>query len=138
MIVRKKWIERDYVRANPDALFVFGDNMKRVGMGGQAGSMRGEPNAIGIPTKWWPDMSPGAFFRDDMPNESQVRIVVRTWMPEFENIEKALKAGKDVFVPFDGLGTGLSKMPELAPGLLGILNAFFEVMGERHGVRVED
>jgi hypothetical protein len=27
--------------ANPNILYVFGDNTKRVGMGGQAGEMRG-------------------------------------------------------------------------------------------------
>jgi redox-sensitive bicupin YhaK (pirin superfamily) len=29
-------------------LFVFGDNLRRTGFGGQAAEMRGEPNAVGI------------------------------------------------------------------------------------------
>ncbi len=42
---------RAYIRAHPDWLFVFGDNMMRRGFGGQAAEARGEPNAIGIATK---------------------------------------------------------------------------------------
>ncbi len=51
-IVFLDWITRDMVRAEPDARFVFGDNVEREGFGGQAAAMRGEPNAIGVATKW--------------------------------------------------------------------------------------
>ena len=36
-VIRQKWITRDNVNANKSSLFVFGDNMDRVGLGGQAG-----------------------------------------------------------------------------------------------------
>ncbi len=39
------------VRAEPETYWVFGDNLERRGLGGQAKEMRGEPNAIGIVTK---------------------------------------------------------------------------------------
>jgi len=47
----EKHITRQMLRAEPGTLWVFGDNLQRKGLGGQAKEMRGEPNAIGIPTK---------------------------------------------------------------------------------------
>src|SRR4051812_17826964 len=102
-IERMTWITRDDVQANPDKVFLFGDNLERVGMGGQAGAMRGEPNAVGVPTKKTPTMGPDAFFTDE----------------EYDNncwaIRQALSAayahahvkGQVIVVPADGLGTGL-------------------------------
>lgn len=48
------WITRDMLRKEPEARFVFGDNAYRKGFGGQAKEMRGEPNALGVATKWYP------------------------------------------------------------------------------------
>ena len=53
---------RALIQSNPTALFVFGDNLKRIGYGGQAGEARGCLNAIGIPTK----VSPSEYIFDDM------------------------------------------------------------------------
>jgi len=99
-------ITRALVKANPQVIFLFGDNLQEYGMGGQAKEMRGEPNAIGIPTKRKPSMSPDSFFTDE----------------EFENNKKAIdKAfskipeGSYVVVPKAGLGTGLAHLPIKAP-----------------------
>ncbi|KKL05458.1 hypothetical protein LCGC14_2605850, partial [marine sediment metagenome] len=56
MIEYRDHITRQMLRDEPDTLFVFGDNMQRRGLGGQAFAMRGEPNAVGIPTKIFPSM----------------------------------------------------------------------------------
>lgn len=61
-IERMQFITREYVRANRDKLFLFGDNLERRGLGGQAAAMRDEPNAIGIPTKKSPSYKNAAFF----------------------------------------------------------------------------
>ena len=53
----------DLVRKNPDKVFLFGDNLKGYGKGGQA-IIRNESNAIGIPTKKAPSMDKTAFFTD--------------------------------------------------------------------------
>ncbi len=42
------------------------DSVQRHGLAGQAKEMRGEPNAIGVATKWAPSTNPKAFF-DDSP-----------------------------------------------------------------------
>ncbi len=47
----RELIRREDVRAEPDKIFLFGDNLKESGYGGQAKEMRGEANARGIPTK---------------------------------------------------------------------------------------
>ena len=64
-IIRLASITRALVRSKPGTIFVFGDNMEGRGYGGQAAAMRGEPNAIGVPTKWRPQRDERAYFRDE-------------------------------------------------------------------------
>lgn len=110
-IIFLAWITRDMVRAEPDARFVFGDNSLRQGFGGQAASMRGEPNAIGVATKWAPGGSDSDYFTDgDLTALGIVNADVDT-------VELALAADRIVYVPRDGLGTGLSELPTRAPKL---------------------
>jgi hypothetical protein len=63
-ITRHPHITRQRVRENLDTIFIFGDNLQEKGFGGQAREMRGEPNAIGIPTKNAPDLRESSFFSD--------------------------------------------------------------------------
>lgn len=120
-IVFKEWITRDFVRANPEARFVFGDNVARRGMGGQAAAMRGEPNAIGVATKWKPDMEEGSFFDDELPSISAM-------CGDLLNVIAAWKEGRTIYVPADGLGTGLSKLPTKAPRTYKMLYLWFEAL----------
>jgi hypothetical protein len=111
-VILMSQITREYVRAHRDTVFVFGDNMAGRGFGGQAAAMRGEPNSIGVPTKWKPERSPSSYFCDDDWNDGNVRQVL---LEAFARIEKALANGKDVVIPADGLGTGLAELPRRAP-----------------------
>ena len=113
-IIKQKFIHRDDLRNNPNVLYVFGDNMQQTGFGGQAKHMRGEPNAVGIPTKWSPSMKPDAFFRthDDL----QVPMV-RTRF-QFLKLEEHLAEGGVIVIPADGIGTGLARLEETAPTYL--------------------
>lgn len=106
-----KWITRDMVRENRADRFVFGDNVARIGMGGQAAAMRGEWNAIGVATKWRPDNDPKSFFTDHDP---------RCWahlVRDIDGVEREIERGATVIVAADGLGTGLSELPTRAPRL---------------------
>lgn len=47
---------------NKHKIYVFGDNMKRYGKGGQA-VIRDCPNSFGIPTKRYPSKQLGLFLR---------------------------------------------------------------------------
>ena len=109
-LLRPARITRADLRANPDTLYVFGDNMQRRGLGGQAREMRGEPNAVGVPTKWRPDMRAGAFFSDDWAD-----AVLNDVDYAFDVLAAHLRAGHTVAIPADGLGTGLAELPTRAP-----------------------
>ena len=51
VVVQEEWYSIEQCRANPRAIYVFGDNLLRKGLGGQAKEMRGEPNTLGIVSK---------------------------------------------------------------------------------------
>ena len=111
-IIRQKVITRADVQAHPERLYVFGDNMARRGLGGQAAAMRGEPNAVGIPTKWEPDNRPESFFTDDDYNDPLVRRAVDAAL---RTVGDALEKDRMVVVPADGVGTGLADLPRRSP-----------------------
>ena len=116
-----KRYDPEMVREKPDHLFIFGDNLFGWGKGGQA-IIRDEPNAYGIPTKKRPDYNPESFMTDEELEENKQHImkaIDRMPISQYEAI---------VF-PEDGLGTGLARLPELAPKtfefLVNILNEKF-------------
>lgn len=111
-----KFITRAMVRAAPDTLFVFGDNIAEMGFAGQAKAMRGEPNAIGIPTKWYPAMTETAFFKDaDLPKvEGQI-------VAQFKLLAQHIVRGGDVVWPEDGIGTGLAQLDKRAPRIFDLI-----------------
>lgn len=53
-IIRQTWITREDLRANPDIVFVYGDNAARDGQRGLARQMRHEPNSHAISISWAP------------------------------------------------------------------------------------
>lgn len=110
MLIYQGWIARADLRSNPDVLYLFGDNFVRRGRRGQAKEMRGEPNALGIATKKWPGMKPEDFMTDDEfeTNVESFRLDLR---PAFV----VARSGGVVICPRDGLGTGLSQLPDRAP-----------------------
>lgn len=110
-----KWITRDMLRAEPDARFVFGDNRERVGYGGQAAAMRDEPNAIGVATLY----APGQFYHPDDP------MALSIIASDLCRLGLAIAEGRTVYVPVDGLGTGLARLPEHAPAFHRLIVAFF-------------
>lgn len=114
-VIRQKQIFRSDLQANPEVAYVFGDNMMRSGLGGQAKEMRGEPNAFGIPTKKMPNMLTSAFFTDD-DYEGASRAI---WHA-FHRIKEA--GFWVVVVPADGLGTGLAQLDKRAPRIFKFLN----------------
>lgn len=105
-LLKQGFISRRDLRANPDVFYVFGDNEARVGYGGQAREMRGEPNAIGVATL----AAPGAFWGD--ADAARQRAVIDR---DVEPIRAALLAGKVVVLPLDGLGTGLAQLETKSP-----------------------
>jgi len=107
-LIRKRWITREFVRANPSVLFVFGDNLARVGFGGQARECRGEPNAVGLPTK----RSPHEYLRD-----SDWKQIEAATSRDRDRLIAAIVDGKTVVWPEAGIGTGLARLREEAPAI---------------------
>jgi len=108
-ITKMEFITRKYVRANPDKIFLFGDNLLGRGYGGQARVMRGEPNAIGIPTKKKPTNQSDAFFSDAEFEQNKAAID-----RAFARLD-GFSVRTEVVIPAAGLGTGRAKLPDLAP-----------------------
>jgi ribA/ribD-fused uncharacterized protein len=116
-------VRRAMLRAEPDTLFVFGDNMRRAGMGGQAAEMRGEPNAVGIPTKVAPSMAPDAFFTDaDLPR------ALDAFAAAFARLEAHLRAGGRIVVPEAGVGGGLAQLDRRAPRIHEVLTRAMDAL----------
>jgi hypothetical protein len=114
VIVRIPHITRVMVQEDRRTLFVFGDNMEGRGLGGQAREMRGEPNTIGVPTKWRPGREERDYFTDADIRDREVWHAIYS---AFEKIRAALEAGQNIIIPADGLGTGLAELPTRAPKL---------------------
>ncbi len=53
-VIRQTWITREDLRANPDIIYVYGDNVAREGQRGLARQMRHEPNAHAVSISWGP------------------------------------------------------------------------------------
>lgn len=105
-LILQSRIYRADLKANPDVLYVFGDNERRYGLGGQAAEMRGEPNAIGVATLH----APGVFWTDDSA-ALQNAVIDDDMAPLFE----ALRADRAVIFPLDGIGTGLADLARRSP-----------------------
>jgi hypothetical protein len=101
---------RAYIKAHPDWLFIFGDNMMRHGLAGQAAEARGEPNAIGIATKRKPSMDTDAFL-SDLDHENWFAAE----KPTMARLIKASQSGRTIIWPLDGIGTGLARLEKNAP-----------------------
>jgi len=115
---------REQIKAAPDTLYIFGDNFERKGFGGQAAEARGEPNAVGIPTKRAPSMRPDAFMTD--ADLERLKAEAR---PALDRLRRHLDAGGDVVMPDAGIGTGLAQMATRAPACWSWLCAELRSLG---------
>tara|TARA_R110000744_G_C19371770_1_gene563142 strand:+ start:17260 stop:17679 length:420 start_codon:yes stop_codon:yes gene_type:complete len=98
---------------NPNKIFVFGDNIKRYGKGGQA-VIRHQPNAYGIATKRYPSKDDWAYFSD---KEDEFTCV----LDDLRGLYFLSKTHTIVF-PCGGIGTGLADMENRSPRLFIEMN----------------
>tara|TARA_R110002020_G_scaffold14091_4_gene50140 strand:+ start:3278 stop:3718 length:441 start_codon:yes stop_codon:yes gene_type:complete len=105
-ITMSDWYNDELLDQHPDKLFLFGDNERRRGKGGQA-AIRHHPHAHGVRTKAAPHWGNDAFWTDDNYDEN-VRMID-------EDLDAAMATGKQIVIPEAGLGTGRARLPDLAP-----------------------
>tara|TARA_Y100000034_G_scaffold34222_1_gene41914 strand:- start:81 stop:461 length:381 start_codon:yes stop_codon:yes gene_type:complete len=101
----QRFITRQNLRDNPDTLYVFGDNFIRSGMGGQAKEMRGEPNAIGLPTKKAP-----TYRTEDFLTDKDLLAVMSKSSDNIAILVDHLQKREIVVWPEDGIGTGRARL----------------------------
>lgn len=106
----ERFITRNMLRESPDTLFVFGDNLARQGLGGQAKEMRGEKNAVGIPTKRAPRRDESAYFTD-----ADFDTAIKSMEKDMARLKTHIMAGGDIVFPTDGIGSGLAELSRRAP-----------------------
>ena len=128
VVVLERMFSTQLCKANPSTLFVFGDNLRRSGMGGQA-IIRYEPNTYGIATKVAPDRRDISYFSDLVPAHREAIL------DDLKGLQHVLRTNPNrytaVVFPAGGLGTGLSEMPTRAPRLFAEFN---ELLSEYFGV----
>ena len=99
----------EIVKANPNKLFVFGDNMLRYGKGGQA-VIRDLPNTLGIVTKREPRTGKSAYFSDaEDEMDTLLQDIRKLWL-----ISRCNTFTHIVF-PTKGIGTGRARMKSKSP-----------------------
>ena len=127
IIVTSTWYTPQLVASNQTYLFVFGDNLIRVGKGGQA-VVRDLPNTFGVATKAAPSMDVSAFFSDEKQKHMD------TIIDDLGMLKEIMLSGiyNAIVFPESGLGTGLAKLKEKAPKthikMLEILEKDFKII----------
>lgn len=106
-ITQKEWYSVEQCLANPQNLYVFGDNTIRKGKGGQA-QIRDCENSFGIATKILPTRDEDAYFKDNVYAADIIGKDIRALLDLVDKYE-------NIVFPYEGLGTGLSEMPTRCP-----------------------
>lgn len=123
--MKEKTIDRTYLRANPNHIFVFGDNTKRVGNGGAA-ILRDEPNVYGFVTKILPTHAEGSYYKP-----GKYAAVYET---EMKRLKKEIEKNPDNHYLITRLGAGLANkfhiwekviQPNIKKDLAGYKNVEF-------------
>ena len=104
-------------------VYVFGDNMSRIGNGGQAAAARNYLNVVGIPTLW----GPGMFFTDADLDHPLVKARINA---AFNELHHLLALGMTIVLPEDGVGTGIADLPNRAPRIHAYIQELWEGLHE--------
>jgi|ERR1051326_516163 hypothetical protein len=115
-VLYQKMIYRDDLRRNPSVLYLFGDNDKRAGLGGQAKEMRGEPNAVGLRTKRAPGKENDDYWSDKNFDANCAKIE-----EDMSRVRAQLRRGGVVVIPTDGIGTNRADMERRCPRSFHVL-----------------
>jgi hypothetical protein len=133
-VLTQEFITRlDVQLHNDSTVYVFGDNMARLGLGGQASYMRNEPNVVGVPTKWFPGNKEGDFFDDEDLDDPLVKARIDG---AFHELSELIHQGINVCFPVKktengeelSLGLGLAELHLRAPKVKAYIDAWFKAL----------
>jgi len=115
-VERVNILSPELAKANPDKIYLFGDNDQRKGTGPRSGQavIRNEKNSLGIRTKKAPNNNPTSFYTDAEYAENIQKID--------EDFAK-IPLGKTIVIPTDGFGTGRAGLKKRAPKTLAYINS---------------
>ena len=116
-------ITEQYLRSHPNEIFVFGDNLLRVGKGGAA-ALRGEPNTYGFVTKRAPSHKDSDFYK---PEE-----YVEVYLQEPQQLCSEIRIRNKKTYLISKLGAGLANKYQIfekiiEPSIKPILGQYFNV-----------
>ena len=126
--VQSDWYSIEQCNANPNKLYIFGDNASRFGKRGQA-QIRDCQNSYGIATKMHPSNDTASYFSDSVKNT--------VMLSDIDNLVRSISSSgfTTIVFPKDGLGTGLSELPTRAPKmfakLLEVLEKHFSLGSDK-------
>ncbi len=125
--VQEDWYSLEQCNANPHNIYVFGDNFKHFGNGGQA-MIRSAKNSIGLATKKLPSQEANSFFDDSL--DDFVGMLTDIYKL-YQMTQHPAYADYTMVFPKAGLGTGLSELPTRAPfinqQLMLLLHQYFGI-----------
>lgn len=93
------FITEDFLNENPNAFFVFGDNLQRYGKGGAA-VLRDHERSYGFITKKFPDENDSSFYK---PEE-----YASIFFEELDKLNLKIKNNQDKIFYISQLGSGLA------------------------------
>ena len=130
-ILYSGWLSVPLCRAHIEKVFVFGDNLRRVGMGGQA-VIRHMPNALGVATKRRPAMTASSFFEEG--NDDDLDAV----LDDLALVYDQLRSGKTVVIPVTtsgevSLGLERARLQTKAPSIYKTISTHVEEMVACYG-----
>ena len=124
------YITKNEIQQSYYTIYVFGDNLERKGLGGQASIARPFVTcgkAIGIPTKRKPTMEPDAFFSD---KNDEIEAVNQSFL----EIESKQNQGYHIIF-FPNIGAGLAELSRRSPKIHALIQQFianFEFKYQKH------
>ena len=104
-----KFITPEEIDQCHKTLFVFGDNLKQIGRGGQAKVCRDKTNTAGVPTKKEPSMAASSFFEDWDLNRNKLYIDLA-----IKDLHLKLVSYDHLYI-FPNIGKGLAMLDVKAP-----------------------
>ncbi len=101
--------------AQSDSIWIYGDNLRRTGYGGQAAICRGLSNTIGIAVKLAPNNHFSSFVQDkDFAEWAKIIDC------DINKVYNEIQKGKQVYI-IRGIGEGRAQLPEKAPKVFAYL-----------------